>query len=219
MGMTSAMYSPWIDNLFGIHRVCIKSCHFLWWDIGPINCSFRLLCSILSIPIKTCLSVVKLVLSIYRCSLCLEEVILGLAVVTGCWWSNTTAMLLLVGHEILELVRIVISYVDGLTILRTVHRRHHPASHHHIAVPLAGGAVTALEIVVLNYVYRIILMVVNWRFLPSRRSYSFSWIVIIAVLRTWNSISGSAEWSALSIVALMSCCVGMHVQLLVQICI
>jgi hypothetical protein len=31
------------------------------------------------------LSVVKLVLSIYRSSLCLEEVILGLAVVTGCW--------------------------------------------------------------------------------------------------------------------------------------
>lgn len=219
MGMASAMYSPWINNLFSIHRICIKSCHFLWWDIRPINCSLSLLCTILPIPIKSSLRVVKLILSVYRSTLCLKEVILGLAIVSSGWRSYSTALLLLVSHEILHLVRIIISYIDGLPILRTVARRHHPTSHDHIAVPFAGGAVTALEIIVLYYVYRVVLMVVNLGFLPTRRCNSFSWVVIVAILGTWNSISSSAEWPAFSIVALVSCCVWMHVKLLVQICI
>ena len=88
------------------------------------------------------------------------------------------------GHEVLQLVRIIISYVDGLAILRAVTWRHHPTSHHNIAVPFARGAVTALEIVVLNYVYRVVLMVVNLGFLPTRRCNSFSWVVVVAVLGT-----------------------------------
>ena len=88
------------------------------------------------------------------------------------------------GHEVLQLVRVVISYVDGLAILRAVARRHHPTSHHHIAVPFARCAVTALEIVVLNYAYRVVLMVVNLGLLPTRRCNSFSWVVVVAVLRT-----------------------------------
>ena len=216
--MASAMYSPRIDNLFSIHGICIKSCHFLWWDVGPINVPFGLLCSILPIPIKPCLRVVKLVLRIYRGSFRLKEVILSLAIVTR-GRSNPAALLLLVGHEVLQLVRVVISYVDRLPVLRAVAWRHHPASHYHIAVPFAWGPVGALKIIVLNYVDRVVLMVIYLGLLPSRRSHSFSWVVVIAVLRAWHSISSSAEWPALSIVALVSCCVRMHVKLLVQICI
>ena len=88
---------------------------------------------------------------------------------------------------------------------------HHTTSHHHVAVPLTRGSV--LKIVVLNYVYRVVVYLLLSPVLP------FPLVVVGTVLWRSNAFSGAAEGTAFSIGVLVSRCVWMHVDLLVEVCI
>ena len=85
--MSSAMDPPRVDNLFGIHRICVKSGNFLRGNVGIFNLEIIfflvgvLLAIILRLFVESLYGIVKLILLVYGGPLSLEKVILCLAII------------------------------------------------------------------------------------------------------------------------------------------
>ena len=219
--MTGSMNSSRVDNLLRIHCIRIECRHFLRGDTGSIHAVKFFLLVLLDRLVGFAPSsivglsrLIKLVLVVNSRSLGLEKVVLSrtwpVVPIAGRAFA-AVARGLLIGHEVLQLV----SIVSDINCLRIV-RCHHATGHDYIAVPFAGGA--SLLVVILHDVDCVALVVVDhgW-LLASVRSHAFPRVEVCSVLGRSNAFGRPAERSPLPVVLLMSRCVWVHVDLLVQI--